>query len=130
MITDAVKLEREKRKTLRAARRIEREQLLLDRLLTPGVVRLGLVCSIIAYSTYCARSKQNVGPVQSALAFALPGLGIPLIAADAGIKDKWALAAISATAVGYTTGQMVRGWENAGVDWPHEVWAAFTPWKD
>ena len=123
MASELVKLEREKRKTARE----EKVWALVN---DPNVKRLLLMSGIIAYSTYCARSKENVGPVQSALAFALPGIGLPLIAADAGIKDKWALAAISATAIGYTTGQMVEGWKGAGVDWPHEVWSALTPWKD
>jgi hypothetical protein len=123
VVSDAVRLEREKRKTAREAKMWE---LVSD----PTVRRLVLLSGIIAYSTYCARSEKNVGPVQSALALALPGIGIPLIAADAGIKDKWALAAISAAGVGYTTGQMVQGWNQAGVDWPHEVWTAITPWKD
>lgn len=114
-LSPSVQLEREKRRAAREARQWEREKILYDRLLTPNVVRLALVTAIIAYSTYCARSKQNVGAVQSALAFALPGIGIPLIAADAGIRDKYALAAISAAGVGYTTGQMVEGWQNAGV---------------
>lgn len=123
MPSELVKLEREKRKTARE----EKVWALIN---DPNIKRLLLMSGIIAYSAYCARSKENVGPVQSALAFALPGIGLPLIAADAGIKDKWALAAISATAIGYTTGQMVQGWQGAGVDWPHEVWAAMTPWKD
>jgi len=123
MASELVKLEREKRKTARE----EKVWALVN---DPNIKRLLLMSGIIAYSTYCARSKENVGPVQSALAFALPGIGLPLIAADAGIKDKWALAAISATAIGYTTGQMVEGWQGAGVDWPHEVWSALTPWKD
>jgi len=123
MASELVKLEREKRKTARE----EKVWALVN---DPNIKRLLLMSGIIAYSTYCARSKENVGPVQSALAFALPGIGLPLIAADAGIKDKWALAAISATAIGYTTGQMVQGWQGAGVDWPHEVWSALTPWKD
>lgn len=123
MPSELVKLEREKRKTARE----EKVWALIN---DPNVKRLLLVSGIIAYSTYIARSKEDAGPVQSALAFALPSIGLPLIAADAGIKDKWALAAISSTAIGYTTRQMVQGWEVAGVDWPHEVWAAMTPWKD
>jgi hypothetical protein len=129
-VTDAVRLEREKRKTARALARQAREDKALDILTSPNMIRLAMLSGIIAYSTYCARSPSNVGPVQSALAFALPGVGIPMIAADAGIKDKWALAAISAASVGYVTGQMVAGWNQAGVDWPHEVWASITPWKD
>jgi hypothetical protein len=58
------------------------------------------------------------------LAFALPGIGIPLLAADAGVKDKFALAAMSAAGVGYTTGQMVQGWS------PSQLWQALTPWND
>lgn len=133
--SSAVALEREKRRTAREQRAWEREKLLWDRLLTPPVVRLAIMAAIIAYSTQAARSKENVGPVQSALAFALPGLGIPLLAADAGIKDRYALAAISATSVGYVTGQMLLGWKDAGIlpdprDLPAEVWRALTPWTD
>lgn len=130
MTTEAIKLERERRKTAQAEAQRIRQDKVLDAVLTPNTIRLLMVCGIIAYSTYVARSKENAGPVQSALAFALPGVGIPLIAADAGIKDKWALAAISAASIGYTTGQMIQGWQQAGVDWPHEIWAAVTPWKD
>jgi len=130
MVSEAVRLEREKRRSAREARAAERENRLMDAVLTPTVMRLALMSGIIAYSTYCTRSKENVGPVQSALAFALPGIGIPMIAADAGIKDKWALGAISSAAIGYTTGQMIAGWQQAGIDWPHEVWTSVTPWKD
>ena len=130
MVSEAVKLEREKRRSAREARAAERENRLMDAVLTPTVMRLALMSGIIAYSTYCTRSKENVGPVQSALAFALPGIGIPMLAADAGIKDKWALGAISSAAIGYTTGQMIAGWQQAGMDWPHEVWTSITPWKD
>jgi len=122
--SEAVKLKRLELKASREARNYEREKLLMEKILTPNVARLGLLAAIIAYSTYCARSKENVGPVQSALAFALPGIGIPLIAADAGIKDKFALAAISAAGVGYTTGQMVHGWS------ADTLWQAITPWND
>ena len=120
----AVRLEREKRLAAKEARAWEREKILYERLLTPNMVRTALVAGIIAYSTYTARSKTNAGPVQSALAFALPGIGIPLIAADAGIRDKFALAAISAAGVGYTTGQMVQGWS------ADQLWQALTPWPD
>jgi hypothetical protein len=115
LASEDLKLARLKRRAEREARNYERERKLLEVLLSPNVVRLALLTGIIAYSTNCARSAENVGPVQSALAFALPGIGIPLIAADAGIKDKYALAAISAAGVGYTTGQMLLGWKQAGV---------------
>lgn len=104
----AVQLEREKRKTVREERVW---QLVND----PNVKRLLLLSAIIAYSTYCARSGKNVGPVQSALALALPGVGIPLIAADAGIRDWRALAGISGASTGYVTGQMLLGWNEAGL---------------
>jgi hypothetical protein len=123
-MTDAVKLEKLKAKALKADRAWQREQMLYEKLLTPSVVRLGLMAGIIAYSTYCARSKENVGPIASALAFALPGIGIPLLAAEAGVKDKFALAAMSAAGVGYTTGQMAQGWA------PSQLWQALTPWND
>lgn len=115
--SNEIRVIREQRKAAREARAWEREKILWDRVLTPGVVRLLLVSGIIAYSTHCARGKEggNVGPVQSALAFALPGIGIPIIAAEAGITDKYALAAISAAGIGYTTGQMVLGWNEAGI---------------
>jgi hypothetical protein len=114
-MTDAVRLEREKRKTLKAEQAARLQERLLDVVLSPNMVRLGIMSGIIAYSTHCARSKENVGPVQSALAMALPGIGIPLLAADAGIRDKYALAAISAAGTAYATGQMVAGWKEAGI---------------
>lgn len=101
-----IRLEREKRKTLAQER-------LFNTLLTPNMIRLALVAGIVAYATHEARSDENVGPVRSALAFTLPGVGIPLIAADAGITDWRALGAISAASVGYVTGQMGIGWLEA-----------------
>lgn len=113
--SQAVKLAREKRKLAQQEHDHWRERLILERALTPNVMRLAMMSGIIAYSTWAARSEHNVGPVQSALAFALPGIGIPLLAADAGIRDKYALAAIAAASVGYVTGQTVLGWHDAGV---------------
>jgi hypothetical protein len=115
MASEALKIARLERKAQREARNWEREKVLYEKVLTPEVVRLGMIAGIIAYSTYCARSEHNVGPVQSALAFAGPGIGIPILAAQAGIKDKYALAAISAAGIAYTTGQMGLGWESAGI---------------
>jgi len=131
MVSQAVKLEREKRKTAREERQAKYADRVLDVLTSPNVLRLAMIAGIIAYSTQVARSGKNEGPVKSALAFALPGIGIPLIAADAGIRDKWALAAISGSAIGYTTGQMLEGWQLSGVI-PDvgDIWAALTPWKD
>lgn len=125
LVPRPINIEREKRKTLRAEQRAKREDQLFDVLLSPNMVRLAMVAGIIAYSTWATRSSENVGPVQSALAFALPGIGIPLIAADAGIKDKWALGAISAAGVGYVTGQMLVGWGEAGlIPTPGSLWEA------
>ena len=131
MASEAVKLEREKRKTARDERQAKYADRVLDVLTSPNVLRLALIAGIIAYSTQVTRSDKNEGPVKSALAFALPGIGIPLIAADAGIRDKWALAAISGAAMGYTTGQALVGWQlnvvNPDVG---DIWTALTPWKD
>lgn len=124
MTSDAVRVERLKLKALKLQRQHQLEDRVLDVLTSPNMVRLLAVGTIIAYSTYCARSEHNVGPVASALAFALPGIGIPVIAADAGITDKYALAAISAAGIGYTTGQMTQGWSATN------FWKALTPWPD
>lgn len=101
MASELVLVEREKRKAAREAREWEREKLILDVVLSPPVVRTALAAGIIAYSTWATRSEHNVGPVHSALAFALPGIGLPLLAADAGITDKYALGAISAAGLTY-----------------------------
>lgn len=114
-MNQAVALKRLEVKAAREARAFEREKILYDRVLTPNMIRLLLIMAIISYSTWCARSKKNVGPVQSALAFALPGIGIPVIAADAGITDKYALAAISAVGLTYTGLQSAQGWSDAGI---------------
>lgn len=101
-----------------------RELEMWDRVVTPNVYRLALLCIIIAYSTMIARSDKKEGPVQSALAFALPGIGIPMLAADAGITDKYALAGISAASIGYVTGQMMLGWWDAGIlPDQHDIWS-------
>lgn len=110
MSTALVRAERRKEKA-EAERR--RWQVIEATILTPNMVRLAMVAGIVAYATHEARSESNVGPVRSALSFALPGVGIPMIAADAGIKDWRALAAISAASVGYVTGQMGIGWLEA-----------------
>ena len=115
MTSDVVKLERERRKTAREERQAKYADRVLDVLTSPNVLRLALIAGIIAYSTQITRSDKNEGPVKSALAFALPGIGIPLIAADAGIRDKWALAAISGAGIGYTTGQALIGLQLNGV---------------
>ena len=110
---DAVKLEREKRRTLKLERKHLQEDRIYSVLLSPNMIRLGMICGIIAYSTWEMRSPHNVGPVRSAVAMALPMIGIPIIAADAGIRDKWALAAIAGVGAAYVTGQTIAGWAGA-----------------
>lgn len=107
---------RQERLLLKERRSQEREKILVDRLLTPANVRLLTLMAILAYSTYVTRSKQKQSPIAGTLAFGLTGIGLPLIAADAGITDKYALAAISAAGLGYTGLSMFQGWSEAGVD--------------
>lgn len=114
---------RQARKDAQLARQHEIQDRVLDVVLSPNMMRLAMVAGIIAYSTHVTRSPHKEGPVASALALALPGIGIPLIAADAGIHDKYALAAISAAGVGYATGQMLTGWQEAGVLPKTEWWS-------
>lgn len=85
---ESVRLERERRKT-------QREQRLWELATDPNVRRLVLLSLIVAYSTHVTRSKQQESPVASALAMTLPTVGIPMLAADAGITDWRALAVIS-----------------------------------
>jgi len=131
-ISPAVKLEREKRKRERDQRNWEREKVIYERVLTPNVTRLLLIAGIISFSTYCTRSKQNVGPVMSALAAVGPAIGIPIIAADAGITDWRALGAISGAGLGYVGMQTIAGWAEyaspetwvkaiPGVGWVYEA---------
>lgn len=100
---------RQERKAARAARSREIQDRLLDVALSPNMIRLAMIAGIIAYSTHVTRSSHKESPIESALAFALPGIGIPLIAADAGIRDKYALAGISGAALAYTAGQAAIG---------------------
>lgn len=90
-----MKLEREKRKTAREARAWE---LLTD----PTVKRLALLSAIIAYSSYVT-SKPDAGRTETALAVALPAMGIPMLAAEAGITQWEALLAIGVAAGGAAT---------------------------
>lgn len=120
-MTDQLAVERLKLKQLRVQARADkqaRQDAQLDRLMDlvtqPAVLRVGLVAGIIAFSTWATRSEKNVGPVLSALALAGPGIGIPIIAADAGITDWKALAAISATGLSYTGLSMLKGWGDSG----------------
>lgn len=92
MMDAAVKLERAKRKTAREARMWA----ILD---DPMVRRLLLLSAIVGYSSYVS-GKQDAGRTETALAVALPSVGIPLLAADAGIHDWKALLALGVVSGG------------------------------
>jgi len=85
--SDAVKLEREKRKTAREERAWA---LLLD----PTIKRLLIFSAIVGYSSYVT-GKRDAGRTETALAVALPTVGIPMLAAEAGITEWKALLALS-----------------------------------
>jgi hypothetical protein len=107
LVSQAVKLEREKRKT-------EREARLWELFSDPNVRRLVLLALIVAYSTHVTRSKTQKGPIQSALAMTLPTIGIPLLAADAGIRDWKALAVISGVSGGFAALEAELGLNDVG----------------
>lgn len=107
MPSQSVKLEREKRRSAR-------EERLWGLVTDPAVKRLLLLSLIVAYSTYVTRSKTNAGPIQSALAMTLPTIGIPLIAADAGVKDWRALLAFGGVAGGLTALSAEAGLRDVG----------------
>jgi hypothetical protein len=86
LISQAVKLEREKRKTMR-------EEQLWNLLSSPNVRRLLSLATIVAI-TGMLTQMENKGTIGTALEVALPGIGIPLIAADAGITSWEALVAL------------------------------------
>lgn len=104
---EAIKLEREKRKTAREAR-------LWELVNDPMLKRLALLCLIVAYSTYVTRSKERQGPVASALALTLPTVGIPMLAAECGIHDWKALLAIGGASGLLTTAQAEAGLNAVG----------------
>lgn len=86
-MTDAVRLEREKR---RAAREEKAWALLTD----PTVKRMLMLAGIVGFTAYVT-GKEHPGRTETALAIALPTVGIPMIAAEAGITDWKALLALS-----------------------------------
>jgi hypothetical protein len=106
-LSPAVKLEREKRKTAR-------EERLWQLLNDPNLKRLVLLALIVAYSAYVTRSREKQGPVASALALTLPTVGIPMLAADAGVKDWRVLAAIAAASGGATVLSAEAGLQSVG----------------
>jgi hypothetical protein len=92
MSSDAVKLEREKRKTAR-------EERLWSVVLDPTVKRLLLFSAIVGYASYVT-GKKDAGRTETALAVALPTVGVPMLAAESGITDWKALLALSIAAGG------------------------------
>ena len=95
MVSEAVKLEREKRKTAREERAWA---LLLD----PTIKRLLLFSVIVGYSSYVT-GKPDAGRTETALAVGLPTVGIPMLAAESGITDWKALLALSIACGGIAT---------------------------
>lgn len=95
MRSAAVALEREKRRT-------SREDRLWQAVTDPTVKRLLVLSAIVAYSTY-VNTKDKPGSVESALAVALPTVGIPLLAAEAGVTDWKVLLALAAACGGIAT---------------------------
>lgn len=107
MVSDGVKLEREKRKTAREARLWELAN-------DPMLKRLVLLALIVAYSTHITRSKERQGPVASALAMTLPTVGIPMLAAECGITDWRALLAIGGASGALTAASAEIGLNEVG----------------
>lgn len=86
--SEAVKLERERRKTAREER--------VWKLLTdPTVKRLLLLSGIVAYTSYINSNPGRYGVTADALAVALPTAGVPMLAAEAGITDWKVLGALA-----------------------------------
>lgn len=95
-MSQALKLEREKR-------RAAREERLWAMLTDPTVKRLLLLAGMVGYTSYVTGKGENAGRTETALAVALPTVGIPMLAAEAGITDWKALLAIGAVAGGIST---------------------------
>jgi hypothetical protein len=93
MVSEAVKLEREKRKT-------RREERLWSVLLDPTIKRLLVLSAIVGYSSYVSSKGEQAGTTETALAVVLPTVGVPLLAAEAGITDWKALLALSVASGG------------------------------
>lgn len=92
-VSNAVKLEREKRRSLR-------EERLWQLATDPTVKRLALLSLIVAFTAYVNSHPEKAGAVQNALAVALPTAGIPMLAAEAGVTDWRVLAAVALGAGG------------------------------
>jgi len=94
-VSEAVRLEREKRKTAR-------EERLWSVVLDPTVKRLLLLSAIVGYTSYVT-GKRDAGRTETALAIALPTVGVPMLAAEAGITDWKALLALAVVSGGAAT---------------------------
>jgi hypothetical protein len=92
----ALALERAKRKT-------QREERLFALLMDPTIKRLLLASAIVGYSSYVTGKGDSAGRTETALAVALPTIGLPMLAAEAGITDWKALLALSVAAGGAAT---------------------------
>lgn len=103
MASDAVKLERERRRTAR-------EDRVWSTLADPMLRRLLLLSGIVAYTAYVT-GKEKPGRTETALAITLPTVGIPMLAADAGITDWKALLAL-----GVASGSIATLASDAAVD--------------
>jgi hypothetical protein len=88
-----VKLEREKRRTAREAR-------LWELVTDPTVKRLLLLAAIVGYTSYVTGKGQGAGRTETALAVTLPTVGIPMLAAEAGVTDWKALLALAVASGG------------------------------
>jgi hypothetical protein len=98
MVSEEVKLEKLRQKAVREKRKEELEKMLLERFLTPSTVRLIQLAGIVAV-TAALKQMPNKGATLNALQVAIPGIGLPLIAADAGITSWEALVAIGLVGV-------------------------------
>lgn len=106
-MTDALKIARLEAREKRAARRAEREERLWKILENPNVQRVGIVFALMAGARMIRDS--NMGGGVKATAVATATIGTTMIAADAGIHDKYALAAIAAIVAGATGLKIKKG---------------------
>lgn len=100
LASESVRLERERRRTLKAEHSWEREKLAWSVATNPMVLRLALLALITAYTTYVNTHPKESGTMSNALAVVMPTIGVPLIAADAGVTDWKALVALGAASGG------------------------------
>lgn len=102
VVTAAIKLEREKRRTLAHAHNIELRDKLIDKLLNPTTLRLLALASILGISTFLA-NKERPTVTERGLTAVIPTVGLPLLAAESGITNPIALAAFSTAGLAYVS---------------------------